>query len=191
MTSIRIVALEELPGGLQGPLSTALWQVFGLPVVVEEEFDDLRYAWDEARGQVNSVMVLRELHRMAGGNGGKVLAVTGRDLFIPMLSFVFGQAQLGGPVGVVSLARLRQEFYGLPPNPGLTVARAVKEAIHELGHMFGLTHCHDLSCPMSLSTGILQADRKGTDLCLGCGVALEKTLNSMIDHSNVTTEKTP
>ena len=63
-----------------------------------------------------------------------MLAVTERDLFIPVLTFVFGQAQLGGRVAVVSLARLRQEFYGLAPNREVFWSAPLKEALHETGH---------------------------------------------------------
>ena len=68
-----------------------------------------------------------------------------------MLSFVYGQAQLQGRVAVVSLARLRPEFHGLPPDPAALERRAAKEAVHEVGHTFGLVHCADRRCPMSLS----------------------------------------
>jgi hypothetical protein len=74
----------------------------------------------------------------------KLLAVTERDLFIPVLTFVFGHAQLGGRVAVISLARLRQEFYGLPRIASLFFSSALlKEALHEAGHTFGLVHCPD------------------------------------------------
>ena len=87
-----------------------------------------------------------------------MLAVTDRDLFIPVLTFVYGHAQLGGRVAVVSLARLRQEFYGMAPNHELLLERAAKEALHESGHTFGLVHCADRSCAMSLATNIRQID---------------------------------
>src|SRR6185437_7575536 len=92
----------------------------------------------------------------------------GRDLFIPVLTFVFGHAQLGGRAGIVSLARLRQEFYRLPPDTEVFLARAAKEAVHETGHMFGLVHCADRACAMSLSTGVLQIDAKAASLCRPC-----------------------
>ena len=72
-----------------------------------------------------------------------ILGVTDVDLAIPMLSFLFGQAQLDGRVAVVSLCRLHQEFYGLPADRGLLRERTVKEVLHELGHTFGLAHCSD------------------------------------------------
>jgi archaemetzincin len=89
-----------------------------------------------------------------------LLAVTDRDLFVPVLTFVFGQAQLGGRSAVVSLARLRQEFYGLAAQSRVLLERAAKEALHETGHMFGLVHCADRSCAMSLATNVRQIDLK-------------------------------
>ena len=109
----------------------------------------------------------------------KVLAVTGVDLFIPMLSFVFGQAQFGGSAALISLARLQQEFYGIPPNPGLTTTRAVKECIHEVGHTFGLIHCPDPGCPMSLSNNMRQVDVKSDEFCSNCSIILEEHITSL------------
>jgi archaemetzincin len=128
-------------------------------------------AFDAARRQYSSTVFLSELAQ-SSGPADRVLGVTERDLFIPMLSFVFGQAQLGGRIAVVSLARLRQEFYGLPPSPAVFALRARKEALHELGHTFGLIHCADRRCPMSLSTGIAQVDAKGDRYCTACAAQL-------------------
>jgi len=132
-------------------------------------------AWDPERRQYESSTVLRSVVQApAGPDPTRVLAVTEIDLFIPMLTFVFGQAQLEGPVALVSLARLRQEFYGLPPDPAVLRARAVKEALHEMGHTFGLSHCPDGRCAMALSHNVRQIDTKGSDYCDGCRVLIEE-----------------
>jgi archaemetzincin len=81
---------------------------------------------------------------------------------------------LGGRVAVVSLARLRQEFHGLPGNPHVLVQRALKEALHETGHTFGLVHCADGGCAMSLSTNIRQIDLKRAAFCAACAARLRK-----------------
>ena len=94
------------------------------------------------------------------------------DLAIPVLTFLFGQAQLDGPVALLSLCRLRQEFYGLPADEALLRERAAKETLHELGHTFGLTHCSDMRCSMSLSTDIALVDAKGGRYCPRCGAHL-------------------
>jgi archaemetzincin len=145
----------------------ALGPVFGLPVA-GMEIPEIDYAYDVRRGQYASILVLESLTRAIPSDAAKLLAITGRDLFIPVLTFVFGQAQLNGRVGVVSLARLRQEFYGLPPDGDVFLRRAATEALHETGHMFGLVHCADLSCAMSLSTGVRQIDRKEAAFCKPC-----------------------
>jgi archaemetzincin len=148
-------------------IRAALAAVFPLPLGA---FDvpEVDYAYDRARDQYASTTVLESLSRACPTDAAKLLAVTSRDLFIPVLTFVFGQAQLNGRVGVVSLARLRQEFYGLPPDPAVFQERAVKEALHETGHLFGLVHCNDTACAMSLSTGVRQIDRKEAAFCKPC-----------------------
>jgi archaemetzincin len=134
------------------------------------------YAYDGQRGQYGSAHILRQLIGRVPVDALTMLAVTRKDLYIPMLSFVLGQAQLSGPAAVVSLARLHQEFYGLPPDHDLACMRAVKEAVHETGHTVGLTHCADSRCPMSLSNTVRQVDAKGTELCVNCIVLLEEKI---------------
>jgi archaemetzincin len=85
-----------------------------------------------------------------------------------VLTFVFGQSQLDGSGAVVSIHRLRPEYYGLPRDEGLTVERAIKEAVHELGHAFGLVHCPDYTCVMHASTYVEEVDLKGSGYCDAC-----------------------
>jgi archaemetzincin len=96
------------------------------------------------------------------------LGVTACDLYVPVLTFVFGEAQLDGNCAVVSTARLADEHYGLPPNPILLRERLVKEAAHELGHTFGLRHCVDWRCVMASSHAVERLDIKSFDFCKGC-----------------------
>jgi archaemetzincin len=132
------------------------------------EIPDVEFAFDARRNQYASVAVLALLAGLCPGDAARLVGVTERDLFIPVLTFVFGQAQLGGRVAVVSLARLRQEFYGLPANREVFLDRARKEALHEAGHTYGLVHCSDRSCAMSLSTRVQQIDQKRPAFCEQC-----------------------
>ncbi|MCW5977518.1 MAG: hypothetical protein KIT09_05550 [Bryobacteraceae bacterium] len=125
-------------------------------------------AYDPSRRQHNAPLVLKRLLTLFPPGVDKIVAVTACDLFIPMLSFVYGQAQLDGRVAAVSVARLRPEFYGLAPHPPLLLTRARKEAVHETGHLFGLVHCMTNTCAMSLSTNIHQIDLKRDVLCPAC-----------------------
>jgi len=98
----------------------------------------------------------------------RVLGVTLVDLYIPILTFVFGEAQLQGSCALVSGHRLRQEFYGLPTNPSLFRERLLKEAVHELGHTLTLAHCEDFECVMAPSHGVEWIDLKASSFCRGC-----------------------
>ena len=102
----------------------------------------------------------------------RALGVTALDLFIPALSFVFGEAQLGGTAAVVSLHRLRAESYGLRPDPALLFERLVKEALHELGHTHGLVHCQSFDCVMRSSTYVEDIDQKPQLFCDSCWTRL-------------------
>lgn len=144
-----------------------------------EPLPDPDYAWDANRGQYSSTLILREAIRRRPPDAVKVLVLTERDIFIPMLSFVYGQAQLDGPVAVLSTARLRQEFYALPPNRPLFLLRLRKETLHELGHTFGLTHCQDRLCTMSLSTNIEQLDLKQGEFCTTCAILLAEAIDAI------------
>ena len=142
--------------------------------VREIELPGLEFAYDAVRGQYGSIPVLEMLVRLCPGDALKLLGLTERDLFIPVLTFVFGHAQLGGRTAVVSLARLHQEFYGLEPNREVFLERAQKEALHECGHMFGLVHCPDGNCAMSLASGVRQIDFKRAAFCARCAARIER-----------------
>jgi archaemetzincin len=135
-------------------------------------------AYDALRRQHQSVEIMKALARAVPPGAARVLGLTEFDLAIPLLTFLFGQAQLDGPVALVSLCRLRQEFYRLPPDPDLLRERLAKEILHELGHSFGLTHCARAECSMSLSTHIEMVDTKRAGWCEACGSRLARRFAS-------------
>jgi len=156
---------------LLAPLARRLEALFPLTVEQHPPGFDPELAWDPSRGQYNSRSLLAQLLR--DGNGAdRILGVAGVDLFIPVLTFVFGEAQLDGRAAVVSAARLDSALYGMPPDPDLLFARLVKEAVHELGHTFNLLHCTDGRCVMASSTYVEQIDLKGERFCDRCLEAL-------------------
>jgi archaemetzincin len=129
---------------------------------------DPEIAFDASRGQYNSRVLLAQLLHHTPDDGTRVLGVTGLDLFIPVLTYVFGEAQLGGRVAVVSTHRLDNKIYGLPSEPELLFERLVKEAIHELGHTYNLVHCHDTDCVMTSSMQVDGVDIKSDRFCSRC-----------------------
>lgn len=143
------------------------------PVAAERLPLDLAAAYDRPRRQHNSTALLAQLVARGGPPDEKRLVVVDVDLFIPVLTFVFGEAQLSGPAAVVSTARLDERFYGLPADPALLHDRLVKEIVHELGHTFGLYHCRQFECVMRSSTDVEEIDLKKAHLCRECRAKLD------------------
>ena len=125
------------------------------------------------RKQYYSTQIIAEAIKMTELLNGKVLIVTDVDIFVPALTFVFGEAQLNGKHSILSVCRLHEEFYSEVSNEKLLLDRTLKEALHELGHNFGLRHCVNWDCVMHSSHGIEEVDIKGDKYCTECAKAVE------------------
>lgn len=145
---------------------------FARPVVLKEKYCDLGDYFEPARRQYNANRILEEIENRYSGDAGKLLALFNVDLFIPILTFIYGQAFLNGKSALVSAYRLRNERYGLPPDEHLFGERLQKEIIHELGHSFGLIHCQNPACVMRSSTYVEDIDQKSSGLCRMCKIQL-------------------
>ena len=173
MSEIALTAMGEVPPAVLDRVERSLAGAYRLPVVRLAPLGEPETAYSPARGQWSSAEFLKTLLAERPPRASRLLGITGRDLFVPVLSFVYGQAQLEGPVAVVSLARLRPEFHGLVPDEPALARRAATEAVHEIGHTFGLVHCPDRRCPMSLSIDLGELDRKAAEPCLACTSLVE------------------
>jgi archaemetzincin len=131
---------------------------------------------DVKRGQHLSTRILRWILTDLPTGAQKILGITDVDLFIPVLTFVFGEAQVGGPAAVVSTARLRRTFDDKPAPPSQVEARLTKECLHELGHTFGLVHCAERACVMSRCNSVLDVDQKRAAFCRDCRQRLEELI---------------
>lgn len=147
-------------GDMLTPLAAEIGKVFGIEVQEHPPSFDPELAFDPSRGQYNSRILLAQLLHNRPGGADRVLGVAGVDLFIPVLTYVFGEAQLDGPAAVVSIYRLDNQIYGLPANRNLLFDRLRKEAIHELGHTHG--------CVMMSSTYVEGIDMKSHRFCDDC-----------------------
>lgn len=171
----RIQAIHLHPVGdrteaaLLVQLIEALEKRFRVSCRVSTEPLDAAFAFDVHRTQYYSTAILQRLEPLAAGNDEiRLLAITELDLFVPVLTFVFGEAQLEGRCALVSLHRLHEKFYGLPERKELLLERVLKEAIHELGHTFGLRHCRDWRCVMASTHAVERLDLKSTEFCAAC-----------------------
>ena len=140
----------------------------GLPCKVLEGMEDPDYAYDEKRGQYNAKLILKRILQCCSDNALRVIGITQVDMFVPVLKYVYGLALMEGRCAVISLHRLRPEFYDQLPDHDLFMGRAEKTAVHEVGHSFGLTHCRDRGCVMYPSTRIEDTDFKKPEFCLTC-----------------------
>jgi archaemetzincin len=139
--------------------------------LIQPQRQNGEFAYNRARGQYHSTEILKRLVQDPHTESWRILGVTDLDLYIPILTFVFGEAQLSAAAALVSTHRLRPEFYGMPQDPGLLQERLLKEALHELGHTFGLRHCSDYLCVMSSSHSAERIDLKQAEFCLACAAA--------------------
>ncbi len=180
MSALYLVPVGSVPENTWAWIENAVSEWFPLPIRRLAPVAIPERAYDARRGQYQSVEIMKTLAQDTPGDATRILGVTDVDLAIPMLSFLFGQAQLNGRIAVVSLCRLHQEFYGLPAEDDLLRERIVKEVLHEMGHTFGLVHCRDQKCVMSLATHIGLVDSKSQQYCSPCGLQLAEQVASLV-----------
>src|SRR5882672_10938445 len=168
MKLVQVLPIGKVEPSLLQGLEPAISRAFQADCEVLRTTLDPAPAFHGERLQYHSSELLRLMQGFAGPGCWRLLGITSADLYIPILTFVFGEAQMGGPSAIVSCHRLRQESYGLPPDNELLRRRLAKEAVHELGHTVELTHCDDYRCVMASSHVVEGIDLKEDLLCAEC-----------------------
>jgi archaemetzincin len=153
-------------------ISEAVANEYNCQAIIRDAHIDLSEFYDPQRRQYNGDKLLREVDTMQIPESTKVIGLFNVDLYIPILTYIFGQAQLGGRTAIASQFRLSNERYGMLPDEDLMTERFKKEVIHELGHTFGLIHCHTPTCVMRSSTYVEDIDQKEGQLCSKCRTVL-------------------
>jgi archaemetzincin len=165
---ISLISFGYFEKGFLEKVSGAIGQEFLLPVSISENRMDLSVFYNPGRRQYDGGRMLKEIDRISLPGSAKTLGLFGVDLYIPILTYIFGQAYLGGSAGIASTYRLKNELYGLKQDEDLLCERFKKVCIHELGHAFGLIHCHSLTCVMHSSTYVEDLDQKTRHFCARC-----------------------
>lgn len=174
-TGIVLVAIGKVDKGIIESLKTDLNKIFNRRIMIGKGMEEPDYAFNKKRNQYLSSAILDTLlEQKEYAPYEKILAMIDHDLYVPELNFVFGVATNRG--AIISITRLRQEFYGLPKDKSLFKKRTFTEAVHELGHTYGLGHCNHLHCVMFFSNTLMDTDRKGPKFCEKCKKNLSKAL---------------
>ena len=173
MNLVRLLPVGEVQNSLLEYLLTGIPRILPVRCEVSSHNLDPTPSYHVERQQYHSSEILQRVHSVASPQDWRLLAVASVDLYIPILKYVFGEAQMGGPCALVSYHRLRQEFYGLEGNDALLCERLLKECIHELGHTFDLHHCQDYRCAMASAHAVEWIDLREPALCDSCQGRME------------------
>lgn len=168
MNLIHLLPVGKVDPSLLQSLGAAIPQCLPFDCEVVPAELNPAAAYHGERQQYHSSQILERMQTPAGSRVWRLLGVTGVDLYIPIMKYVFGEAQMGGPCALVSFHRLRQEFYGLKPDFELLSQRLLKESVHELGHTLGLSHCPDYLCAMASAHSVERIDLRENSLCESC-----------------------
>ena len=160
MKTITLIPIGHVEEDVLKDLANRLEKEFPYPCTIDSRLEIPSEAFNVERSQFLASVILNEMKSHLPSEALKTLGVTDVDLYVPDLNFVFGLADALGSVAIISLGRLRQEFYGLDCDDELFQNRIVKEAIHELGHSLGLAHCQHANCVMTFSNSLLDTDKK-------------------------------
>ena len=173
LEKIKLISFGYFEKGLLDKVVKDVELEFQLPVKTKEGHLDLSLFYDPSRRQYDGNRLLKEITNSYAKEQNKTLGLFNVDLFIPILTYIFGQAYLNGKAGIASIYRLRNERYGIFRDEKVLINRFRKEVIHELGHTFGLIHCYDPTCVMRSSTYVEDIDQKNHQLCHKCRELLQ------------------
>lgn len=168
LRSITLIPFGHFEKGFLDSIAADIPHVFPLPVKIRDGYMDISGFYDPSRRQYNGNQLLKEVDTAYGAADVKTFGLFTVDLFIPILTFIFGQAFLNGRTGIASTYRFSNERYGMKKDEIILLERVKKEVIHELGHTFGLIHCLTSDCVMRSSTYVEDVDQKSARLCPAC-----------------------
>lgn len=168
LKNITLISFGYFEGNFLNNIAGAVKKEFSFSVNIKEGRLDLSEFYDPVRRQYNGTKILKVVDSQYASDSEKAIGLFSVDLFIPILTYIFGQAFLNGRTGIASFYRLSNERYGMSTNDKFILDRLKKEVIHELGHTFGLIHCHNPTCVMRSSTYVEDIDQKSENLCMKC-----------------------
>jgi archaemetzincin len=173
---LRIVPVGNLPKQILEAIHKEIENNLNIKCRIMPKLKIPKEAFNNWRKQYNAEVVMEILSKSSEAKfidkNIPTLMITDEDLYYNGLNFVFGLEDPEKSAAIVSIARLRPEFYDERPNIELLKERTIKEVIHELGHYFGLGHCKNRKCVMCFSPSVNDVDEKGKDFCNECKIKM-------------------
>lgn len=165
---ITLLNYGQFDRNLLNKVAESVEKEFHSEVIIRDEYADLSTFFDSSRKQYNGNKLLGFIENKPGQGDEKFIGLFNVDIFIPILTYIYGQAYLNGKSAIASSHRLSNERYGMIKDEKLFLERLIKETHHELGHCFGLLHCHSPGCVMQSSTYVEDIDQKSGHFCESC-----------------------
>ena len=165
---IAVLPLGKVGEDVVRIVTDGLQGVLRVPVDLYDAVHMPAETYMERRGQYDAMSILKHIRDQHAKPRVKTLGLTEKDLGNPILTFVFGEAFLGGPAAVMSCHRLYRGVGESLVSREQFLARVIKVALHEIGHTFNLPHCHVGHCVMRASNSLAELDSKLGYLCNYC-----------------------
>jgi archaemetzincin len=173
MNLVHLLPVGKVEVSLLEGLRAAIPQCLGVACEILPVALDPVPSYHVERQQYHSSEILERMQAFLRPEAWRLLGIADVDLYIPILKYVFGEAEMGGPCALVSSHRLRQDFYGLGRDDAVLSRRLLKESVHELGHTLDLRHCQDYRCAMASSHSVEWIDLREAALCDSCRSQVE------------------
>lgn len=159
---LQLVAVGSVAAAVLREFELPIQQVLGVATYLGKvNLGTPNYAFNKDRNQYHTTAIMRRLLTIRDPGVPNIMGVTDGDLFTPDTPFVFGEADRDSHVSVLSLFRIKGDSESAR-------RRVAVEAVHQAGHLIGLSYCEDSRCIMSLATSLAEADRRHLQLCNNC-----------------------
>ena len=170
MARVKLASLNFTEYNLMPPLHKDISKILDSEVILNQLNLEMEVYYNRDRGQYDASKIIKDFEYVT--EDYKTIIYTSLDIYIPIFTYIFGLAELGGKTAIISSHRLKNEFYGLPKNKPVLRERLLKESFHELGHLYGLKHCFNYNCVMNSSSSNEELDLKCAEYCENCVTAV-------------------